>query len=73
MILFNSNSQKAPTLNVLKYRKILNISPGLTDIFKHILEGLYSGGTYILGALCVSIFVFTTFKIYYRINKIYIL
>ena len=26
------------------YRKIPNISPGLIDIFNHILGGLYSGG-----------------------------
>ena len=29
-----------------KYRKILNISPGLVDIFTHIFWGYYSGGLY---------------------------
>ena len=29
-----------------KYRKIPNISPGLIDIFKHILVGLNSGELY---------------------------
>ena len=31
-------------LQVLKYRKIRNISPVLIAIFKHISGGLYSGG-----------------------------
>ena len=29
-----------------EYRKITNISPGLIDIFKHILGGLYLGRAY---------------------------
>ena len=38
-------------LQLLKiYRKIPNISPGLIDIFKHILGGLYSGGLIFGGA-----------------------
>ena len=30
----------------VKYHKILNISPGLIELRKHILWGLYSGGLY---------------------------
>ena len=33
------------------YRIILNISPGLIDIYKHILGALYSGGLYSGGGL----------------------
>ena len=29
---------------VFKYRKILNVSPGLIEVFKHFFGGLYSGG-----------------------------
>ena len=45
-------------LQVLKYRKIRNISPVLIAIFKHISGGLYSGGLifgeglYSEGSLC---------------------
>ena len=28
----------------LRYRKIPNVSPGLIEVFKHFLGGLYSGG-----------------------------
>ena len=34
--------------------KILNISPGLIDIFKHILGGLYLGGAYMRGGLTLG-------------------
>ena len=42
------------------YRKIPNISPGLINIRKHIVGGLYSwglysGGAYIRRAFCVSV------------------
>ena len=30
--------------NGVKYRKIPNVSPGLIEVFKHFLGGLYSGG-----------------------------
>ena len=33
------------------YRKIPNISPGLIEVRKHLLRGLYSGGAYIRGGL----------------------
>ena len=33
------------------YRKIPNVSPGLIEVFKHFLGGLYSGGAYIQGGL----------------------
>ena len=32
---------------ISKYRKIPNISPGLIEVRKHFLGGLYSGGAYI--------------------------
>ena len=43
-----------------KYRKIPNVSPGLIEVFKHFLGGLYSGrltfgGAYIRRAFCVSV------------------
>ena len=46
---------KSPT-----YRKIPNVSPGLIEVFKHFLGGLYSGGltfggAYIRRAFCVSV------------------
>ena len=42
------------------YRKIPNIIPGLIEVRKHFLGGLYSGGlylgeAYILRAFCVSV------------------
>ena len=42
------------------YRKIPNVSPGLIEVFKHFLGGLYSGGltfggAYIRRAFCVSV------------------
>ena len=42
------------------YRKIPNISPGLIEVRKHFLGGLYSGGlifggAYIRRAFCVSV------------------
>ena len=42
------------------YRKILNVSPGPIEVFKHFLGGLYSGGlifggAYIRRAFCVSV------------------
>ena len=60
------------------YRKIPNISPGLIEVLKHFLEGLYSGGlilgeAYIRRAFCVSKCVLKTFKIYHYINEISIL
>ena len=37
----------------ITYRKIPNISPGLIEVFKHFLGGLYSGGgLYSEGILC---------------------
>ena len=30
--------------SVVPYRKIPNVSPGLIEVFKHFLGGLYSGG-----------------------------
>ena len=44
----------------MKYRKIPNVSPGLIEVFKHFLGGLYSGGlifggAYIRRAFCVSV------------------
>ena len=33
-----------PSIVFVAYCKIPNISPGLIDIFNHILRGLYSGG-----------------------------
>ena len=36
---------------IVKYRKIPNISPGLIEVRKHFLGGLYSGGAYIRGRL----------------------
>ena len=44
----------------IKYRKIPNISPGLINVRKHFLGGLYSRGAYIRGAyirraFCVSV------------------
>ena len=44
------------------YREIPNVSPGLRDIFKHILGGLYSGGAYTRREFCVSICIFKTLK-----------
>ena len=51
--LFHSNSDAT-------YRKIPNVSPGLIEVFKHFLGGLYSGGlifggAYIRRAFCVSV------------------
>ena len=48
------------TVYRIEYRKIPNISPGLIEVRKHILGGLYSGGAYIRGAyirraFCVSV------------------
>ena len=37
-------SLKMLTKNIKKYRKIPNISPGLIEVRKPFLEGLYSGG-----------------------------
>ena len=56
-------AKSQPTDWVLKsilvtYRKIPNVSPGLIEVFKHFLEGLYSegltfgGGLYSEGILC---------------------
>ena len=39
---------------IFNYRKIPNISPGLIEVRKHILGGLYSGA-YIRRAFCVSV------------------
>ena len=41
---------------IFNYRKIPNISPGLIEVRKHILGGLYFflGWAYILRAFCVS-------------------
>ena len=36
---------------VLVYRKIPSISPGIIEVRKHFLEGLYSGGAYIRGGV----------------------
>ena len=33
-----------------KYRKIPNVGPGLIEVFKHFLGGLYSGGLIFGGA-----------------------
>ena len=46
--------------NIYTYRKIPNVSPGLIEVFKHFLGGLYSGGltfggAYIRRAFCVSV------------------
>ena len=48
-----------PIAYIWKYRKIPHISPGLIEIRKHFLEGLYLGWAYIRGAhirmvFCVS-------------------
>ena len=43
--------------NLLTYRKILNISPGLIVIRKHFLGGLYSGGLYSGGLIFGGHFV----------------
>ena len=42
---------KYPRVSFCIYRKILNISPGLIEVRKHFLSGLYSGGAYIQGGL----------------------
>ena len=39
------------------YRKILNISPGLIEVRKHFLGGLYSGGLYSGGLIFGGHFV----------------
>ena len=49
-----------PQKDILVYRKIPNVSPGLIEVFKHFLGGLYSGGlifegAYIRRAFCVSV------------------
>ena len=65
------------------YRIILNISPGLIDIYKHILGALYSGGLYSgdlypEGILCQCLHIKTSKSIiistimkyrYYRQNR----
>ena len=43
-----------PTITVT-YRKIPNMSPGLIEVRKHFLGGLYWGGAYIWRAFCVSV------------------
>ena len=43
------------SITVMLYRKIPNISPGLIEVRKHFLEGLYSGGPYIRRAFCASV------------------
>ena len=45
---------------IVLHRKIPNVSPGLIEVFKHFLGGLYSGGlifggAYIRRAFCVSV------------------
>ena len=56
--------QKTPNFGqippIYLYRKIPNVSPGLIEVFKHFLGGLYSGGlifggAYIRRAFCVSV------------------
>ena len=37
-------------IKLLKYRKIPNVSPGLIEVSKHFLGGLYSGGLIFGGA-----------------------
>ena len=34
----------------MRYRKILNISPGLIEVRKHFFGGLYLGGLYLGGS-----------------------
>ena len=36
---------------IAEYRKIPNVSPGLIEVFKHFLGGLYSGGLIFGGGL----------------------
>ena len=52
--------QEKSVIYIKKYRKIPNISPGLIEVRKHFLGGLYSGGlifggAYIRRAFCVSV------------------
>ena len=55
-----------------KYRKIPNLSPGLINIRKHFLAGLYSGGLYsgglIFGLHFVSVPQYQDFKIHCYIS-----
>ena len=47
----NSVSRTSQTSVIAIYYKIPNVSPGLIEVFKHFLGGLYSEGTYIRGGL----------------------
>ena len=55
-----------------RYRKIPNVSPGLIEVFKHFLGGLYSGGLYsgglIFGGHFVLVSEYPDLKIYCYIS-----
>ena len=54
-----SNKQ---TQNIIAYRKIPNVSPGLIEVFKNFLGGLYSGGL-IFGGVYIRDFTNSFFTI----------
>ena len=49
--------RKNKQYDLLKYRKIPNVSPGLIEVFKHFLGGLYSGGLHSGGLIFGGHFV----------------
>ena len=57
-----------PFVSYFVYRKIPNISPGLIEVRKHFLEGLYSGGGLIFGGHFVLVSEYQDLKIHCYIS-----
>ena len=64
VILLFIKTESHELLCVAGYRKIPNTSPGLIDVRKHFLGGLYSGGVLIFGGHSVLVFEYEDLKIH---------